>query len=45
MHEPATGAHECDVAGNNRDQLIACLQKDRRVVISASIRKVDVNVQ
>ena len=45
MHEPVTGAHECDVKDIDRDQLITCLQKDRRVVISASIRKVDVNVQ
>jgi OOP family OmpA-OmpF porin len=45
MQEPITGAHECDAKNVDRDQLIVCLQKDRRVVISASIRKVDVNVQ
>ncbi|HXV08260.1 MAG TPA: OmpA family protein [Burkholderiales bacterium] len=45
MQEPVTGAHECDAKDIDRDQLIVCLQKDRRVVISASIRKVDVNVQ
>jgi len=45
MQEPVTGAHECDAKDIDRDQLITCLQKDRRVVISASIRKVDVNVQ
>jgi hypothetical protein len=45
MHEPVTGEHECDAKDVDRDRLIVCLQKDRRVVISASIRKVDVNVQ
>jgi OOP family OmpA-OmpF porin len=45
MQEPVTQVHECDTADIGRDQLIACLQKDRRVVISASIRKVDVKVQ
>jgi OOP family OmpA-OmpF porin len=45
MHEPVTGVHECGAKDIARDQLIVCLQKDRRVVISASIRKVDVNVQ
>jgi OOP family OmpA-OmpF porin len=44
MHESITPAHECE-GKTGRDELIACLQKDRRVVISASIRKVDVNVQ
>lgn len=44
MHEPMTPLQECnDQLG--REQLIACLQLDRRVVISASIRKVDVKVQ
>jgi OOP family OmpA-OmpF porin len=44
MHEPMTPADAC--ADNlGREQLIACLQMDRRVVISASIRKVDVKVQ
>jgi len=45
MHEPVSQADACDTADIGRDQLIACLQKDRRVVISASIRKVDVEVQ
>lgn len=42
MHEPVTAAHICE--GLPREEAIACLQKDRRVVISASIRRVDVNV-
>lgn len=42
MHEPMTARADC--MGLDRDQTITCLQRDRRVVISASIRKVDVNV-
>jgi OOP family OmpA-OmpF porin len=42
MHEPVTAANAC--AGLTREATIACLQDDRRVVISASIRRVDVNV-
>jgi OOP family OmpA-OmpF porin len=42
MHEPVTQANAC--AGLTREAAIACLQEDRRVVISASIRRVDVNV-
>jgi outer membrane protein OmpA-like peptidoglycan-associated protein len=42
MHEPVTAAEAC--AGLGRAETIACLQDDRRVVISASIRRVDVNV-
>jgi outer membrane protein OmpA-like peptidoglycan-associated protein len=42
MHEPVTAANAC--AGLTREATIACLQEDRRVVISASIRRVDVNV-
>jgi len=44
MHEPLTPLQECN-GQLSREQLIACLQLDRRVVISASIRKVDVKVQ
>jgi outer membrane protein OmpA-like peptidoglycan-associated protein len=43
MHEPLTGPNQC--RGLSRDEMIACMQPDRRVVISASIRKVDVRVQ
>jgi len=43
MHEPLTRAEQC--RGLSRDEMIACMQPDRRVVISASIRKVDVRVQ
>jgi len=42
MHEPVTAANAC--AGLTREATIACMQDDRRVVISASIRRVDVNV-
>lgn len=42
MNEPVTHSNEC--AALSRDELITCLQKDRRVVISASIRKTDVDV-
>jgi OOP family OmpA-OmpF porin len=42
MHEPITAANAC--AGLTREATIACLQDDRRVVISASIRRVDVDV-
>jgi outer membrane protein OmpA-like peptidoglycan-associated protein len=42
MHEPVTTSRACE--GLQRQEAIACLQKDRRVVISASIRRVDVNV-
>ena len=42
MHEPVTAANAC--AGLTREATISCLQDDRRVVISASIRRVDVNV-
>jgi outer membrane protein OmpA-like peptidoglycan-associated protein len=42
-HEPLTDPDQCK--GLSRDEMIACLQPDRRVVISASIRKVDVHVQ
>jgi outer membrane protein OmpA-like peptidoglycan-associated protein len=42
MHEPVTSAQDC--TGLSREETITCLQTDRRVVISASIRRVDVNV-
>jgi OOP family OmpA-OmpF porin len=42
MHEPVTAANAC--SGLTREATITCLQDDRRVVISASIRRVDVNV-
>jgi outer membrane protein OmpA-like peptidoglycan-associated protein len=42
MHEPLTSAQDC--TGLSREETITCLQTDRRVVISASIRRVDVNV-
>ena len=42
MHEPVTAANAC--ASLAREEAIACFQQDRRVVISASIRRVDVNV-
>jgi outer membrane protein OmpA-like peptidoglycan-associated protein len=41
--EPLTKPEECPFEA--REQLIPCLQKDRRVEISASIRKADVEVQ
>jgi outer membrane protein OmpA-like peptidoglycan-associated protein len=41
--EPLTTPEECPFEA--REQLIPCLQKDRRVEISASIRKADVQVQ
>jgi len=42
MHEPLTTAGDC--TDLSREATITCLQTDRRVVISASIRRVDVNV-
>jgi outer membrane protein OmpA-like peptidoglycan-associated protein len=43
MYQPLTGPDEC--AGLDRQQLISCVQKDRRVEISASIRRTDVDVR
>jgi OOP family OmpA-OmpF porin len=43
MREPLTTAAECPF--ESREQLIPCLQKDRRVEISASIRRADVEVR
>jgi outer membrane protein OmpA-like peptidoglycan-associated protein len=43
MYQPLTNNNEC--VGLDRTQLIACLQKDRRVEISASIRRADVEVR
>jgi len=42
MHDPLTPPDAC--AGLSREEMIPCLQPDRRVVISASIRRADVNV-
>jgi OOP family OmpA-OmpF porin len=42
MHEPLTPPDAC--AGLSREEMIPCLQPDRRVVISASIRRADVSV-
>ena len=42
MHEPLSSVEDC--TGLGREETIECLQRDRRVVISASIRRVDVNV-
>jgi outer membrane protein OmpA-like peptidoglycan-associated protein len=43
MYQPLTGPDEC--VGLDRQQLISCVQKDRRVEISASIRRTDVDVR
>jgi OOP family OmpA-OmpF porin len=43
MYQPLTKADEC--VGLDRQQLIACVQKDRRVEISASIRRTDVDIR
>ena len=43
MYQPVTQPDEC--VGLDRSQLIACVQKDRRVEISASIRRTDVDVR
>jgi OOP family OmpA-OmpF porin len=44
MHEPVSTPNECS-SNLTREQMISCLQKDRRVVISASIRKATVDVR
>jgi outer membrane protein OmpA-like peptidoglycan-associated protein len=43
MYQPLTDTDEC--VGLDRQQLIACVQKDRRVEISASIRRTDVDIR
>jgi outer membrane protein OmpA-like peptidoglycan-associated protein len=43
MYQPLTRADEC--VGLDRQELIACVQKDRRVEISASIRRTDVDIR
>lgn len=42
MREPLTAPEAC--AGLEREDMIRCMQPDRRVVISASIRRAEVNV-
>jgi outer membrane protein OmpA-like peptidoglycan-associated protein len=42
MKEPLTRPDECPF--DSREQLIPCMQKDRRVEISASIRRTDVEI-